>query len=65
MLRNGRDGLGVDLGGAAHDDRVSLGQGGQQGRPVGAVDVADVEVVREDVKSGGSEFFGDEHDGSH
>ena len=38
---------------------------GEQGRPVGAVDVTHVEVVREHVDGGGSEFFGDQYDRSH
>ena len=64
-LRRGGDRLGVDLGGAAHDHRVGVGQGGEQGRPVGAVDVADVEVVGEYVDGGGGELFGDEDNGGH
>ena len=44
--RRGGDRLGVDLGGAADDHRVGVGERGEQRRPVGAVDVADVEVVR-------------------
>ena len=63
--RRGGDRLGVDLGGAAHDHRVGVGQRGQQGRPVGAVDVADVEVVGEHVDGGGGQLFGDEDDGGH
>ena len=63
--RRGGDRLGVDLGGAAHDHRVGLGERGEQGRPVGAVDVADVEVVGEHLDGGGGEFFGDEYDGIH
>ena len=65
QARRGGDGLGVDLGGAAHDDRVRVGERGQQGGAVGAVDVADVEVVGEHVDGGGGELFGDEHDGGH
>ena len=65
QARRGGDRLGVDLGGAAHDHRVGLGQRGEQRRPVGAVDVADVEVVGEHVDGGGGEFFGDQYDGSH
>ncbi len=58
-------GLGVDLGGAAHDDRVRGGERPQQGGPVGAVNVPYVEVVREHVDGGGGEFFGDQYDRSH
>ena len=61
----GGDRLGVDLGGAAHDHRVGVGQRGEQRRPVGAVDVADVEVVGEHVDGGRGEFLGDQYDRSH
>ncbi len=61
----GGDRLGVDLGGAAYDHRVRLGERGEQGRPVGAVDVAHVEVVREHLDGGGGEFFGDQYDRIH
>ena len=61
----GGDGLGVDLGGAAHDDRVGLGQRGEQRGAVGAVDVAHVEVVGQDVDGGGGQFLSDQDDGSH
>jgi hypothetical protein len=58
----GGDGLRVDLGGAAHDDRVRVGQRGQQRRTVGAVDVADVEIVGEHLERGGCQFLGDQYD---
>ena len=57
--------LRVDLGGAAHDDRVRVGERGEQRRPVGAVDMPDIEVVGQHVDRGGSELLGDEHDGCH
>jgi hypothetical protein len=65
QLRGGGDRLGVDVGGAAHDDGVRVGQGGEQGRPVGSVDMTDVEVVGQHVDGGGSELFGDEDNGGH
>ena len=45
------------------EHRVRVGQCREQRGPVGAVDVADVEVRTEGVDRGGREFFGDEHDG--
>ncbi len=65
QTRRGGDRLGVDLGGAADDDGVGLGERGEQGRAVGAVDVPDVEVVGEHLDGGGGEFFGDQYDRSH
>jgi hypothetical protein len=50
-LRCRGDRFGVDLRGAAHDQRVRVGEGGDQRGPVGAVDVADVEVVGEHLQS--------------
>ena len=38
---------------------------GEQGGPVGAVDVAHVEVVGEHIDGGRGEFLGDQDDGSH
>ena len=55
--------LGVDLGGAAHQDRVGVGDRGQEGRAVGAVAVPDLEVRPERVDRGGAELFGDQDDG--
>jgi len=55
--------LGVDLGAAAHQDRVGVGDRGQEGRPVGAVAVPDLEVRPERVDRGGAELFGDQDDG--
>ena len=63
--RRGGDRLGVDLGRAAHDDGVGLGERGEQRRTVGAVDVTDVEVVGEHLDGGGGEFFGDQYDRIH
>jgi len=67
IYNNGKagSGLGIDLGGAAHDHGVGVGECGQQRGPVGAVDMADVEVAGEDVERGGSQLFCDEYDGSH
>ena len=56
------DRLGVDLRRGADQDRVRVGQRGEQGGAVGAVDVADVEVGAESLDGGGREFFGDQHD---
>ena len=42
---------------------MRLCEGRQQSGPVGAVDVAHVEVGTEGVDRGGRELFGDEHDG--
>ena len=54
--------LGVDLGRAADQDRVDVGNGRQQRGAVGAVAVADLEVRAERVDGGGRELFGDEDD---
>jgi D-3-phosphoglycerate dehydrogenase len=56
------DGLGVHLGGGADEDGVDVGDRGQQLRPVGAVDVPDLEVRAERVHRGGRQLFGDEYD---
>ncbi len=61
-LRGGQR-LRVDLGGGAHQDRVDVGDGGQQLGAVGAVAVPDLEVGAERVHGGGAELFGDEYDG--
>ena len=61
-LRRGGDRLGVDLRRGAHEDRVRVGDRLEQRGPVGAVDVADLEVGPEGVDGGGREFFGDQHD---
>ena len=54
--------LGVHLGGAADEQGVRVGQGGQQRGPVRAVDLPDLEVRPEGLDGGGRELFGDEHD---
>ena len=64
QLRRGGQRLGVDLGGAAHDDRVDVGERRQQRRPVRAVDVADLGVLGQHGERGRRKLFGDEHDGS-
>ena len=61
VLRGG-DRLGVHLRGRADQHRVDVGEGGQQRRAVGAVDVADLEVGAEGIDGGGREFLGDEDD---
>ena len=61
-LLGGGDRLGVDLGGAADEDRVDVGDGGQQLGAVGAVAGADLEVGAERLDGGGGELFGDEYD---
>ena len=55
--------LGVDLGGAAHQDGVGVGDRRQQLGTVGAVAVPDLEVGSERVDGGGAQLFGDEYDG--
>ena len=62
--RGGRQRLGVDLGGAADQDRVGVGDGGQQLGPVGAVAVPDLEVGAEGLDGGRAELLGDEDDGT-
>ena len=60
--RSGGDGLGVDLRGRADEDRVDVGDGRQQCRPVRAVDVTDLEVGAEGLDGGRGQLFGDEDD---
>ena len=62
-VRRGGQRLGVDLGGAADQHRGRVGQGGQQGRAVGAVDVPDLDLVAEHVQDARREFLGDQDDG--
>ena len=57
------EGLGVDLGGGADQDRVHVGDRGQQLGAVGAVAVPDLEVGAESLHGGGAELLGDEYDG--
>ena len=61
LLRGG-DGLGVDLGGGADQDRVDVGDGGEQLGAVRAVAVPDLEVRAERVDGGGRQLFSDEYD---
>ena len=63
QLLGGGEGLGVDLGRAAHQDGVDVGDGGQEFGAVGAVAVADLEVGSERLHGGGAELFCDENDG--
>src|SRR5207248_4980524 len=63
--RRGGDRLRIDLRGTAHDDGVRVGERGQQRRPVGTVDVPDVEVRGKNVDGGGRQLFGDEDDLVH
>ena len=56
--------LGVHLGRGAHQDRVDVGDRGQQLRAVGAVAVSDLEVRAERLDGGGAQLFGDENDGA-
>ncbi len=62
-LVRGRDRLGVDLGGRADQDRVDLGDGGEQLGAVRAVAVPDLEVRAQRVDGGGRQLFSDEYDG--
>ncbi len=57
----GGDRLGVHLRRRADEHRARVGEGRQERRAVGAVDLADLEVGPEGVDRGGREFFGDEH----
>ena len=59
----GRQRLGVDLGRRADQDRVDVGDGGQQLGAVGAVAPADLEVRAERLDGGRAQLFGDEYDG--
>ena len=61
--RRGGERLGVDLGRGADQDRVHVGDGGQQLGAVGAVAAADLEVRAERLDGGGAQLFGDEYDG--
>ena len=59
----GRERLGVDLRGRAHQDRVDVDDGRQQRAPVRAVAGPDLEVGTQRVDGRGAELFGDEYDG--
>ncbi len=63
QLLGDRQGLGVHLGGAADEDRVHIGDGGQQLGAVRTVAVADLEVRAQRVNGGGRQLFGDQNDG--
>ena len=63
-LRRRGERLGVDLGGGADQDRVDVGDRGEQLGAVGAVAVADLEVRAERLDGGGAQLFGDEYDGA-
>jgi hypothetical protein len=56
------DGLRVDLGGGADEDRVHVRDGGEQRGAVGTVAVADLEVGAERVDGGRRQLFRDEND---
>jgi hypothetical protein len=57
------EGLGVDLGGRPDEDGGGVGEGRQQGCPVGAVDVPDLDVGPQHLQDTGSELLGDQDDG--
>ncbi|BDZ46111.1 hypothetical protein GCM10025866_20200 [Naasia aerilata] len=61
-LRGRGDRLGVDLRRGADQHGAGLGERGEERGPVGAVDIADVEVGPQGVDGGGREFFGDHDD---
>ena len=61
--RRGGERLGVDLGGGADQDRVDVGDRGEELGAVGAVAAADLEVRAERLDGGGAQLFGDEYDG--
>ncbi len=63
QLRRGGHGLGVDLGGAAHDQGVHVGESRKERGPVGAVDLTDLEVRSEDGETGLGELLCDQYDG--
>ena len=50
-------------GGAAHDERVHVGECGQELGTVGAVGVTDFEVGAQNRQTGLGEFFCDQYDG--
>ena len=65
LSRVGRgQGFGVDLGRGPHQDRVDVGDRGQQLAAVGAVAVPDLEVRAQRLDGGGAQLFGDEDDGA-
>ena len=60
VLRGG-DGLGVHLGGGADQDRVDVGDRGEQLGTVGAVSLPDFKVRAKGVDRGGRKFFSEEY----
>ena len=58
----GGDGLGVQLGGGADQDRVDVGDRGEQLGTVGAVSLADFKVRAEGLDCGGRKFLSEEYD---
>ena len=60
--RGGQQRLGVDRGRGADQDRVDVGDRGEQLGAVGAVAVPDLEVGTQCLHGGGAELFGDEND---
>ena len=63
QLRGRREGLGVDLGGGADEDRVDVGDGRQQLGAVGAVAVRISKSGPRASTVAGRQLFGDEYDG--
>ena len=62
-LPGGGDRLRVDLGRAADEDGVDVGDRGEEFGSVGAVAVPDLEVGAQGVDGGGRQLFGDQYDG--
>ena len=60
--RAGGQRLGVDLGGRADEQRVRVGERGEQRGPVRPVDVADLDVVAEQRDRGRRELLGEQDD---
>ena len=54
--------LGVDLGRRPDEQRVGIGEGGEQRGPVRPVDVADLDVVAEQCDRGRRELLGEQDD---
>lgn len=61
VLRGG-DRLGIHLGGGADQDRVDVGDRGEQLGTVGAVGLADFKVRAEGLDCGGRKFLSEEYD---
>jgi hypothetical protein len=58
----GAERLGVDLRGRADEQRVGVGDRGQQRGAIGAVHVADLDVVTEEGHRGRRELLGEQDD---